>query len=79
MNLEVRNLTLFNDQEDLIKDFSYSFAQGYVYFIFGQIGLGKSLFLESIADLYSSYQGKIIKDPQARISFLFQKNMQITF
>jgi len=77
MNLEIRNLTLFNDQEDLIKDFSYSFAPGFVYFVFGQIGLGKSLLLESIADLYSRYQGKIIKDPKARISFLFQKNMLI--
>ncbi len=77
MLCKVQNLDIEIQNKKLITDFSHDFSAGQIYFFFGQIGLGKSLLLETMAELRRANAGKVTWSVNKKISFLFQKDSLI--
>lgn len=50
MNLEVREIQVFFNNQALTPAFSYTFRRGFLYVLMGESGLGKSLFLQAISN-----------------------------
>ncbi len=77
MICQIRNLNIEIDRKILISNFNFEFHSEKIYFLFGHIGTGKSLLLETIARLRTANGGDISWSEPEKISFLFQKNSLI--
>ena len=77
MVCKVQNLNIEIQNKKLITNFNHDFFAGKIYFFFGQIGLGKSLLLETLAGLRTATTGTMTWSKEPKISFLFQKDSLI--
>ena len=77
MQLHFKKCSVYALNEVLVDSFSYQLTSGKTYFIFGQIGLGKSLLLDQVAQASLSESPHLEFSEKPRLSFLFQKNALI--
>ncbi len=78
--LEVRNLTVRFDNKEVLKDISFSLAQGEFLAIVGPNGAGKSTLVKTVLKDNRHYSGTIIRDPSLRhIGYVAQQNSDGTY
>lgn len=70
----IQNLKIEIENTTLIEGLSYEVEAGKKHFIFGQIGIGKSLLLDSLAGLRAYQSGNVDWNQNLKYSYLFQKN-----
>lgn len=77
--LEVRNISQSYNEYSVLKDFSYSFAEGEIYGIIGPNGAGKSTLLRIITGMEKPSEGdvfwknELLKGPTIDITCMWQK------
>lgn len=79
-SITIENLSFkYNEDNTILKDFSYSFSKGKTYCLCGKNGSGKSTLLNLVVGLYEDYEGKILfnSEPQNILDMYYLRKLNI--